>query len=145
MDKITSSSSSSEDENREGGGTSEEEAEYGDLFMVRILLGNACKDLDDTQKENIFHSRCLIEGKVCSLIIDSGSCTHVVSARLVEKLGMKTSPHPRAYKLQWLSEHGELVVDKQMLISFSIGRYKDDVLCDVVLVEATHLLLGRVW
>ena len=115
------------------------------FFMVRRLLGNACKELDDTQRENIFHSRCLIEGKVCSLIIDSGSCTNVVSARLVEKLGMKTSPHPWAYKLQWLSEHGELVVDKQVLISFSIGRYKDDVLCDVVPMETTHLLLGRPW
>ena len=51
--EVTSSSSSSEDENREGGGTSEEEAEHGDLFMVRRLLGNACKELDDTQRENI--------------------------------------------------------------------------------------------
>jgi hypothetical protein len=30
-------------------------------------------------------------------------------------------------------------------ISFSIGKYKDEVLCDVVLIHATHLLLGRPW
>ena len=34
---------------------------------------------------------------------------------------------------------------KQVLISFSIGRYKDEVLCDVVLMETGHLLLGRPW
>ena len=69
--------------------------------MVRRLLGNACKELDDSQRENIFHSRCLIEGKVCSLIIDSGSCTNAVSARLVEKLGIKTS-----YILELISCNG---------------------------------------
>ena len=28
---------------------------------------------------------------------------------------------------------------------FSIGKYKDEVLCDVVPMEATHILLGRSW
>ena len=41
-----------------------------------------------------------------------------------------------AYKLQWLSEVGEIVVNKQVLIHFSIGKYKDEVLCDVVPMEA---------
>jgi hypothetical protein len=31
------------------------------------------------------------------------------------------------------------------MISFSVGKYKDDVLCDVVLMDATHMLLGRPW
>ena len=32
-----------------------------------------------------------------------------------------------------------------MLVSFAIGRYKDEVLCDVVPMHAGHLLLGRPW
>ena len=51
-------------------------------------------------------------GKICSLIIDGGSCTNVASQRLIEKLSLKTSSHPRPYKLQWLSENEELVVDR---------------------------------
>jgi len=31
------------------------------------------------------------------------------------------------------------------VISFSVGKYKDEVLCDVMLMHATHLLLGRPW
>jgi predicted nucleotide-binding protein (sugar kinase/HSP70/actin superfamily) len=31
------------------------------------------------------------------------------------------------------------------MISFSIGKYKDEVLCDVVSMHDTHLLLGRPW
>ena len=40
-------------------------------------------------------------------------------------------------------ENGELRVDKQVEIKFSIGNYKDKVLCDVVPMEACHILLGR--
>ena len=32
-----------------------------------------------------------------------------------------------------------------MLVSFCIGKYKDEVLCDVVPMQAGHLLLGRPW
>ena len=62
-------------------------------------------------------------GKICSLIIDGGSCTNVASQRLIEKLALKTLLHPRPYKLQWLSKNGELVIDKHVLICFSIGKY----------------------
>jgi hypothetical protein len=117
----------------------------GDLLMVRRLLGSQIRDCDDSQRENIFHTRCLILGKTCSLIIDGGSCANVASARLVEKLSLQTTPHPRPYKLQWLSEEGEMIVNKQVLINLTIGKYVDDVLCDVVPMEAGHILLGRPW
>ncbi|GKV07003.1 hypothetical protein SLEP1_g18815 [Rubroshorea leprosula] len=38
-----------------------------------------------------------------------------------------------------------LNVNKQVLVSFSIRQYKDEVLCDVVPMHAGHLLLGRPW
>ena len=97
------------------------------------------------QRENIFHTRCLIQGRVCSLIIDGGSFTNVASARFVKKMNLETKPHPRPYKLQWLSEEGELRVDKQVEIQFSIGKYKDKILCDVIPMEASHVLLGKPW
>ena len=36
-------------------------------------------------------------------------------------------------------------MNKQVLVSFSIGKYEDEVLCDVVPMQAVHLLLGRPW
>ncbi|KAL5837237.1 hypothetical protein ACOSQ3_014406 [Xanthoceras sorbifolium] len=36
-------------------------------------------------------------------------------------------------------------VNKQVLVSFSIGKYKDEVVCDVVPMNAGHILLGRPW
>ena len=36
-------------------------------------------------------------------------------------------------------------MNRQVMISFSVGKYKDEVLCDVVPMHATHLLLERPW
>uniref|UniRef100_A0A2N9FIN0 Reverse transcriptase n=1 Tax=Fagus sylvatica TaxID=28930 RepID=A0A2N9FIN0_FAGSY len=38
-----------------------------------------------------------------------------------------------------------LEVDRQVLVTFSIGKYLDEVLCDVVPMHAGHILLGRPW
>ena len=37
------------------------------------------------------------------------------------------------------------MVNKQVLITFSIGKYKDEFLYDVVPMEVTHVFLGRSW
>ena len=31
------------------------------------------------------------------------------------------------------------------MVPFSIGKYVDEVLCDVVPMQASHILLGRPW
>ncbi|PON79427.1 hypothetical protein PanWU01x14_011620 [Parasponia andersonii] len=64
---------------------------------------------------------------------------------MVEKLGLSTLRHPRSYKLQWLNDSGEVKVTKQVVVPFQIGKYEDEVLCDVVPMQAGHLLLGRPW
>jgi len=109
------------------------------------MLGTIPKHLDDTQRENIFHTLCLIKNKLCSMIINVGSCANVASTRVVEKLRLPTISHTKPYKLQWFSVEGEIMVNKQLLITFAIGKYQDEVLCDVVPMEATHILLGRHW
>ncbi|RDX82470.1 hypothetical protein CR513_36731, partial [Mucuna pruriens] len=52
------------------------------------------------QCEHIFHTKCLVQGKMCSMIIDGGSCTNMASTILVENLNLQTTKHPRPYKLQ---------------------------------------------
>ena len=100
---------------------------------------------DDEQRENIFYTRCLVQDKLYSLIIDGSSCTNVGSTIMVEKLGLPTTEHPRPHKLQWFNNSGEVRVAKQVLVSFKIGRYEDEILCDVVPMHASHIILGRPW
>ncbi|RDX82370.1 hypothetical protein CR513_36845, partial [Mucuna pruriens] len=63
---------------------------------------------------------------------------------LVEKLELPIIPHPGPYKLQCLSEKGGMVVNKQMNVELTLGKYKDKILCDIVSMEATYILLGRI-
>jgi hypothetical protein len=114
-------------------------------LVARRALSLQAKGVDEIQRENIFHTRCYIKDKVCSVIIDGGSCTNVASTIMVEKLGLPMAKHPKPYKLQWLNDSGEIRVNKQVLVAFRIGKYEDEVLCDVVSMQAGHLLLGRPW
>ncbi|XP_057985306.1 uncharacterized protein LOC131170264 [Hevea brasiliensis] len=79
-------------------------------LSAQVSLG----DGDEVQSDNIFHTRCLVNEKLCSVIMDSGSYYNVASSLFV-------------------------------VVPFSIGRYHDEVVCDVVPMVATHLLLGCLW
>jgi hypothetical protein len=90
--------------------------------------------------------RWTIGGKVCQLVIDSGSCENVVAEEVVKKLALETEKHPNPYHFEWLKKGTEVIVSKCCLMSFSIGiRHKDKMWCDVVAMDACHLLLGRPW
>jgi hypothetical protein len=118
----------------------------GESLIAKRALNTQIK-IDDMeqQRKNIFHTRCYVNNKVCSMIIDGGSCTNVASTTLVEKLSFPLLKLPRPYKLQWLNECGEVKVNKQVLVAFTVGRYSDEVFCDVVPMYAGHILLGRPW
>ena len=110
-----------------------------EVLVIRQSLSIQEIESDEEQRTNIFHSRCTIKGKPCSCIIDSGSCTNVVSSFLVDKLQLQTMKHPRPYALQWLHDGAELKVTRQSLVSFNMGNYHDEILCDVIPMQATHL------
>ncbi|KAI3709992.1 hypothetical protein L2E82_39765 [Cichorium intybus] len=127
----------------------EEEIVEGDeglsLVVRRICLTPRAPE-EDWLRNNIFQSTCTILGKVCRLVIDSGSCENIVSEEAVQKLNIRTERHPKPYKLAWLKRGGEVTILKRALIPFSIGaKYRDEVWCDVVTMDACHLLLGRPW
>ncbi|RDX76405.1 hypothetical protein CR513_43609, partial [Mucuna pruriens] len=64
--------------------------------------------------------------------IDGGNNVNIASSRLVEKLKLSTLAHPKPYKLI-----------KQVSLAFSLGKYEDEVICDVVSMKAIHILLGK--
>ena len=46
----------------------------GEALVTRLVLNTQVKEDDiEQQRENIFHTRCHVQNKVCSLIIDGGS------------------------------------------------------------------------
>ncbi|XP_074304993.1 uncharacterized protein LOC141639914, partial [Silene latifolia] len=82
------------------------------LVLWRVMHSQQAP-LEADQRSLIFRSRCTVQGRVCNIKIDGGSCSNVASTTLC-------------------------------IVSFSIGKvYKDEVICDVVPMDACHHLLGR--
>ena len=56
----------------------------GKALVTRHVLNTQVKeDGIEQQRENIFHTHHHVQNKVCSLIIDGGSCANVASVLLV--------------------------------------------------------------
>ncbi|KAL4347069.1 hypothetical protein GQ457_17G008780 [Hibiscus cannabinus] len=70
----------------------------GEILVVKRSL-NMQPSQDDQQRENIFHTRFQ---------------------------GLTTTEHPNPYNLQWLNNCDEIKVTKQVVVPFSIGKYKDE-------------------
>ncbi|KAA0035527.1 hypothetical protein E5676_scaffold455G002400 [Cucumis melo var. makuwa] len=84
----------------------EEELEDGSklTLVTRRLLSAQVKENDmEDQRDNLLHSRCLVNGMPSSVVVS------------------------------------------QALISFTLEKYKDEVLCDVLHMHAGDILLGRPW
>ena len=65
---------------------------------------------------------------------------------MVENLALKMEPHPDPYQLTWLKKGNVVKVNHRFLVQFSIGhKYSDEVWCEVIPMDACHVLLGRPW
>ena len=126
----------------------EDEVTYEDhdlpnLVARRSMLAPKASK-SDWRRNNIFKTRCSSHGRLCNVIIDGGSCKNLVSKEMVTKLNLEVLPHSKPYRIAGFKKGGEVEVVQQCLVPFSIGKnYSDKVLCDVVEMEACHLLLGR--
>jgi hypothetical protein len=122
-----------------------EDAEHYESLIVQRVLSAQMEKAEQNQRHTLFQTKCVIKERSCRLIIDGGSCNNLASSDMVEKLALTTKPHPHPYCIRWLNNNGKEKVTRLVRISFSIGSYHDVVECDVVPMEACHILLGRPW
>ncbi|KAI4365359.1 hypothetical protein MLD38_021350 [Melastoma candidum] len=65
---------------------------------------------------------------------------------VIEELKQRVESHPHPYRLQWLNKDSDARVTRRARVPFSIEKgYKDEVACDVIVMDACPLLLGRSW
>ncbi|KAL1223550.1 hypothetical protein V5N11_034301 [Cardamine amara subsp. amara] len=93
--------------------------EYEPAAKGQMMVGVAIRALsviaksdEQEQRENLFHTRCLVKDQICSVIIDDRSCTNVASESMVEKLGLAVIKRAKPYKLQWLNDEGEFTQEQ---------------------------------
>ncbi|OMO69839.1 reverse transcriptase [Corchorus capsularis] len=84
-------------------------ADQGESLVVqKVLHITQTSPGEDWKRKNVFHTRCTCQGKICMVIIDSGSFENLASMEMVQKLGLKTIPQPTPYKLSWLKDESDL-------------------------------------
>jgi hypothetical protein len=116
------------------------EFETGAALVVTQILSIQVK-AENGQRHNLFQTGAKVEGKVCKVIIDGGSCHNLASREMVEKIGLKLLRHPHPYHVQWLNDSGHIKIGYKVKVPFKIGEYIDSVECDVVPMTVCHLLL----
>ena len=125
-------------------GTLSEEREYVACVVKRLLV--TPRQLVLSQCKKIFHSQCSVNNKVCTLIIDNESYDNIISKSLARHLKLQTETHPTLYKLGWIKEGPIVTVTENCRVLFSIEKsYKEEVIHEVVDMDACHVLLGRPW
>jgi hypothetical protein len=96
------------------------------LAMTQILSVQV-KEAENGQRHNLFQTRAKVEGKVCKVIIDDGSCHNLASKDMVEKLGLKLLRHPHPYHVQRLNDSGDIKIGYWEKVPFMIGEYIDTI------------------
>ncbi|KAK8933702.1 hypothetical protein KSP39_PZI015574 [Platanthera zijinensis] len=122
----------------------DEEGDFAACVVHRLLL---TPRLDEhSQRSNVFRSYCNIKGKICDVLIDNGSCENFVASRLVSYLQLPTEPHPHPYSIGWIQRGPSVRVTHRSHVPVAMGKhYRADVWCNVVEMDASHLLLGCPW
>lgn len=76
-----------------------------------------------------------------SFVIDGGSCINVVFEEACKKLGLKVEPHPSTFEVVWVN-NTNLQIQEICLVTYSLGGFTDQVMCDVLLLKVLHIYLG---
>ena len=101
------------------------------------------KTKEDDLREQLFVVRMQIEKTLVDAIVDNGSQKNLISAALVEQLGLETHEHPKPYPLSWIQKENDLLVQRQCTFTFALGAaYVDTVVCDVVPLDVCQVILG---
>ena len=130
----------------------QEDEKYEDNFLEHSYMVARALQVQPTpepgmeQRRNIFHYRGKIGDKICLIIVDGGSSSNCISEDYCKKHGLETDPHPNPHQIKWLDEDKSGVsVTRQAKILLNFGPFKDTIICDVIPMDACHVLLGRPW
>jgi hypothetical protein len=117
---------------------------YESLIMQRVL-STQMERVEQNRRHTLFQTKCVIKEWSCRMIIDGGSFNNLVSSDMVDKLALTIKSHPHPYHIQWLNNSGKAKVTKLVWLNFAISPYHDVVGCDIVPMQACHILLGTPW
>ena len=104
----------------------------GENLMIRKVLIRWPNQSEPKQRRALFRVRFKIQGKNFKVIVDLGSIDNIISEETTKNLKLTKVPHANPYKVTWLNQEKSVLVNEKTWVEFSIGAYKEKVLCDVL-------------
>jgi hypothetical protein len=98
---------------------------------------------EDDARERLSQTQVWINGTKPLYMSYFTSQNNLISERTVQRLRLETQSHPKPYKLNWLQPNQSHQVQRQRKVELYIEPMMDEVLCDVVPLDACELLLGK--
>ena len=114
----------------------ETEAETEELEIIGPYEGETLMVIKQTTsttekkwlQNNIFHSKGIVNGQACTVVIDGSNCNNIISQALVNCLQLKVQKHQRPYLPRWLMTGDEVQMRYACQVTLAIGaNYKDTV------------------
>ncbi|KAG6415636.1 hypothetical protein SASPL_123049 [Salvia splendens] len=68
----------------------------------RVLTAPKVED-SQTQRHQLFCTRCTIKGKIFTILIDGGSMDNIIGGKVARTLELQMEPHPNPYNLGWIA------------------------------------------
>jgi hypothetical protein len=72
------------------------------MMLRKVLLELEAEVENPVQRNSLFRTTCKDKDRVYNTIIDSGSTHNLVSMKMLQKLELETTAHPKPYKVSWL-------------------------------------------
>ena len=115
------------------------------FFMQSLVNIPRLNEEEDRRRTSIFRTRIAYQGRLCTLIIDGGSCSNQASKEFVEKHNLKTEGHPNPNQIAWVNDTS-ILVSSHYLVTFNFSNnFELSAWCDVLQMKAAHIMLGRPW
>jgi len=92
----------------------------------------------------VFYTYTTHERKNYKLMIDGGSCANIIAKTALEKMCLKVEPHPHPYNANWVDKTAQCITQCYQ-VPIHMSNYDDHVWCNVLNIDAAHILLGKPW
>lgn len=113
------------------------------LAMVRCSVIKSTH-AEDWCHSSLFYTYTKCKGKVCRIVIDSGSSFNIISKTVMTKFGLETETHPRPYSISCV-EQSNIPMTNRCLVPIQLSSYHRKIWCDIIAMDVLDILLGCPW
>ena len=128
--------------NQRGTSDTDEKVRLSNMRASVIRCLHTANRDEDQRRTSVFYTYVMHEEKNYKMMIDGGSCVNIIAKTPINKMGLKTEPHPQPYNVTWVDKMAQAII-QCCQVPINMSSYQDPVWCEVLDMGAADILLGR--